>query len=344
MTGLFSKLRSIFNNKSGPTPTSKEAPTANPKETEKPALITPQNFDTNALNEQFYQAMLGQKDDGASISQQQKLIIQHVEKHLKHSETRIKSVPRLPTIIPKLLQSLRNPDSSANDYVNIVNKDPSLSTAVMKLANSARYSPSGNTVETIDAAVVKLGIEGLRSVLSLTVMQPLIQRRSFYYSDFGHNIWKHSVCCAMACEIIAKQRGLEPFKAYLSGLVHDIGKITIFNELSNQFQKHQEGDPPSYATFTELMSSLSKPLSHQIAEDWSLPEEICESLKEQDGFSQADSTNPYALTLFHANLACEIYAVTQSDDSQQDALLQIVQQMDVPENLFETLDAYCADL
>lgn len=344
MSGLFSKLCSIFNSKPSTPPASKETPTAPATETEKPDSITPKNFDANALNEQFHQAMLGQKDDGAGISQQQKQLIQHVEKHLKHSETRIKSVPRLPTIIPKLLQSLRNPDSSANDYVNIVNKDPSLSTAVMKLANSARYSPSGNAVETIDAAVVKLGIEGLRSVLSMTVMQPLIQRKSFYYSNFGHNIWKHSVCCAVACEIIAKQRGLEPFKAYLSGLVHDIGKITIFNELSNQFQKNQDGNPPSYATFTELISSLSKPLSHQIAEDWSLPEEICDSLKGQDDFSQADSTNPYALTLFHANLACEIYAVIQSDDSQQDTLLHVAQQMDIPENLFETLDTYCADL
>ena len=270
-------------------------------------------------------------------------LIQHVEKQLKHSETRIKSVPRLPTIIPKLLQSLRNPDSSANDYVNIVNKDPSLSTAVMKLANSARYSPSGSNVETIDAAVVKLGIEGLRSVLSMTVMQPLIQRKSFYYSNFGHNIWKHSVCCAMSCEIIAKQRGLEPFKAYLSGLVHDIGKITIFNELSNQFQKQHGGNPPSYAAFTQLMLSLSEPLSQQIAADWSLPEEICSSLKQHD-FSQADATNPYALTLFHANLACEAYAVIQSDDSQQETLLDAVQQMDIPENLFELLDAYSADL
>ncbi len=335
MAGLLSRFRSVFGSQEN-----------------KPAhaisdgieVMQPTTYSILTAQYGFYTTIIGNIDDKKPLTLPQKLVVSVVEKDMHLQDKRIKAVPRLPSIIPKLLQSLRNPKTSAKDYVNIINKDPALSTAVLKLANSVYFNPISKRVSSIETAVVKLGIEGLRSVLSAAVMQPVIQRKSSYYEKFGHKLWTHSLCCAVACELIAKQRGLEPFKAYLLGLVHDIGKITLFSELSNQFKQNAGNEQPGYAAFAPLMQSTSEALSHTIAKDWSLPEEICSALEQQVNLTSGDLIGPYAHVLYQANLACEIYAICRQDDSQEAAAEQALEDMSLPADLFKQLDSLSMDL
>lgn len=333
MTGLLSRFRSVFG------AADKHAPDAD-TENEAIKIVQPSTFSPLAARQGFYNTILGKVDD-KPLSVPQKLVIAVVEKNLGDREKRIKAVPHLPSVIPKLLQSLRDPNSSANDYVKIINKDPALSTAVLKLANSVYFNASAKKVNSIETAVVKLGIDGLRNVLSTAVMQPVIHRKSYYYSEFGHKLWTHSVCCAVACEVIAKRRALEPFKAYLLGLVHDIGKITIFSELSSQFRQNHTSDTshPGYAAFAPLMQSTSESLSHTVANDWSLPEEISDALRQQIDISPDDVIGPYAQVLYEANLACELYAIARNDPDQLADAEQALDNMHLPRDLFEQLDA-----
>lgn len=341
MSGFFSRFRSAMGS-------NKPAP-SNDNSSEQEQLIEvvqPSTYSLLTAQYGFYGTILGKIDDRKPLSVPQKLVLSVVEKSLENREKRIKAVPRLPSVIPKLLQSLRDPKSSANDYVKIINKDPALSTAVLKLANSVYFNPTSKKVNSIETAVVKLGIEGLRSVLSTAVMQPVIQRKSYYYSEFGHKLWNHSVCCAVACEIIAKKRGLEPYKAYLLGLVHDMGKITIFSELSSQFQqnRNQDNAQPGYAAFAPLMQSTSEQLSYTVAQDWSLPEEIGEALRQQINLKAGQKVGPYAHVLYQANLACEIYAIVRDNESELASGEQAILDLDLPESLFQQLDSVSADL
>ena len=339
MAGLLSRFRSVFGaNELKPNRTISDGI----------EVTQPSTFSILTAQYGFYTTILGKIDDQKPLTVPQKLVLSVVEKSLKNRENRIKAVPRLPSIIPKLLQSLRDPKASASDYVKIINKDPAMSTAVLKLANSVYFNPVAKRVTSIETAVVKLGIEGLRTVLSAAVMQPVIQRQSYYYTEFGHRLWTHALCCAVACELIAKQRGLEPFKAYLLGLVHDIGKITIFSELSNQFRLNakqgSQQEQPGYAAFAPLMQATSETLSHNVALDWSLPEDICAALEQQINLTLGDQLGPYAHVLYQANLVCEIYAIAQRDTSQQQAANQALIDMALPADLFKQLDSISVEL
>lgn len=342
MSGILSRFRSALG--------SAKSSHRNPETGEQPEQLLevtqPSTYSVLTAQYGFYNTILGDIDDRQPLSVPQKLVISVVEKSLEEKERRMKAVPRLPSVIPKLLQSLRDPKSSATDYVKIINKDPALSTAVLKLANSVYFNPSSKKVNSIETAVVKLGIDGLRSVLSTAVMQPVIQRKSYYYSEFGHKLWSHSVCCAVACEIIAKKRALEPYKAYLLGLVHDIGKITIFSELSTQFQqnKGQDNAQPGYAAFAPLMQSTSEKLSYTVARDWSLPDEICEALLQQVNLKSGVKISPYAHVLYQANLACEIYAIARHDPEQLAGAERAIMDMHLPADLFAQLDNVTVDL
>lgn len=266
------------------------------------------------------------------------LVLQVVEDNLKSQDYRLKAVPRLPSVVPQLLQSLRDPDSCATQYVDIIKQDPVIASAVLKLANSVYFNPSSSSIDSFQRAVVTLGLEGLRSLLSAAVMQPIIQCKSTYFVQFGKKLWDHSLCCAVCCQISSTQHGVDPFKAYLMGLVHDIGKITIFTQLAQQFKLNAEQQPPAHA-FVKLMDKTDLELSYCIAKDWGFPEDILQGLKDQKHKQQSNKMSKEGKLLFLSNQVCEIYFLYKTGRYNEQEANSLLEQLPVPTELFEQLDS-----
>lgn len=352
MTGFLARLKSAFQHNTNIQPASANTG------------IVLQNLRTisiEASTKGFYTSIFGSGDleSANQLSVPQKLIFEVVSRSLASTEFRLKAVPRLPSVIPRLLRSLRDSKASATDFVNIINKDPVMSAAVLRLSNSVYFNPRDKRIASIEVAVVKLGVEGLRSVLSAAVMQPVIQRQSPYFSQFGHKLWEHSLCCAVTCDLIAKQKGLEPYPAYLLGLVHDMGKITVFNELCQQYKANEgtntgSGEPvnqPGYAAFAPLVHTMSPALSHTIARDWQLPEIICAALAEQIDIKPGRKVSPYGHALFLANYACEIYTRmtmrrenVDYDENKKSLAAKALQELSLPSDLFAQLDTLSIEI
>lgn len=293
-------------------------------------------------SQQDYLHFLFEDSAQVKLTVPQKLVLEIVQTQLKKKENRLNAVPRLPTVIPKLIRSLRDPDSAIRDYVQIVKKDPAMTAAVLKLANSAYFNPVNQHLSDIDRAVMMLGVAGLRSVLSAAVMQPIIQRDSPYFSLTGKRLWLHSLHCAVACEVAGPARGLEPFSLYLLGLVHDVGKITLFSELCKQFKLNGAQEQPGYFAFAPLMQSFAPQLSYLIARDWNLPEEVCEALKEQIELKAGQTLSAEGVLLYQTNIACEAYAHLYKKNSSQ--ALAVLQDFHLPSDLYTTLDKVDKDL
>ncbi len=295
-----------------------------------------------AVSREAFYRYLYAKDGDQTLTVPQKLVVDVTLQSMQKKEVREKAVPRLPYVIPRLLQSLRDPDSSAKNYVEIIDKDPVMASSVLKLANSAYFNPIGRRIHEIEQAVVKLGIEGLRSVLSAAVMQPIIQRDSAYFSKSGQRIWQHSLCCAVACELIAAHRRTETFKVYILGLIHDVGKITIFSELCKQFKLNGETVTPGYTAFVPPLKSLSAGLSYLIAKDWGMPKEISDALAEQIKIADGQEVSIFGHILYQANLAAEIYnTVYPRKPKKAQAVLE---ELDLPINLFEAFEELAQEL
>lgn len=304
------------------------------KDSDKLVVIEPKLYGI-AESQEAYLRYLYPKDTEQTLTIPQKLVVDVVKNSLQKKEARNKAVPRLPTVIPKLLRSLRDPDSSAKHYVDIINKDPVMSAAVLKLGNSVYFNPIGKRIDDIERAVVKLGIDGLRSVLSAAVMQPIIQRDSPYFSQSGQRMWHHSLCCAVACELIAEHRKMEKFKVYVMGLVHDIGKTTIFSELCKQFKLNGEDVQPGYNAFVPLMKVLSPAVSYWVAKDWELPKEVCTAMAEQTNIQADNKISAYGQLLYQANLVSEAY-VTLLPQNEHRAQ-KVLDDFDLPSDLYQKL-------
>lgn len=295
-----------------------------------------------ARSREAYFRYLYPKNTSQKLSVPQKLVIDVIKSSLQKKEVRQKTVPRLPSVIPKLLKSLRDPSSSAKHYVSIINKDPVMSAAVLKLANSVYFNPIGKRIHDIEKAVVKLGIDGLRSVLSAAVMQPIIQKDSSYFSQSGQKMWQHCLTCAVACEIIAEHRGIEKFKVYIMGLVHDIGMTTIFSELCKQFEKNNEETKPGYNAFVPIMKILGPAVNYWIAKDWELPKDICTALAEQTNIHAGLKVSPYAHILYQANLAAEVYVTLRRKN--EELAITLLDELSLPKDLYDKLDMLSKDV
>ncbi len=324
----FDLLRKLF---SGNTPS--EAPTKkkNSPQDQQMTISEPYCMASQSINDGFFRALFPNQPISDTETTNIKQAKERVKLLLNEQHKAIR-IPRLPAVIPKLLRSLRDPSSSAADYVSIIKKDPAMSAAVLKLANTVYFSPTHKRITAIETAVVKLGIEGLRSVLSAAVMQPVIQRESAYFHQFGEQLWEHSLQCAVACERITQLRGGEPYMGYLLGLIHDIGTIMAFSELCRELKESSDCENPGFDVFAPFLQKHSARLSERIARQWELPDVLCEALHQQIDIKSGDPVNLYGHILYQANLIGEVMTAAQFHPPK--AVNKLLRAMTLPETLY----------
>lgn len=265
----------------------------------------------------------------------QKQLAQKVRESLQNPAVRERVVPHLPQVIPKLIRSLRDPLSSPKEYKSIIEKDPYLSAAVLQQVNSAYFNPLQRRIHHIDTAIIKIGTNGLRSVICSAVMQPILQQCNTHFSRCNDKLWQHSLHCAVACQIIAKQHEQDPVKAYLLGLTHEIGTITLLGELSRQLENEDIILNNTYA-FTTLVQNMSPALSYWITKDWDLPKDICNALLEQISATTGDGVSPMGYILHKANILCEVYE--NSYHTNPGHAHAIATALNAPDDLFDKLE------
>ena len=83
----------------------------------------------------------------------------------------IDQLPSLPSVVTKLIEVINSPESSAEDAASLIERDPALTSKMLRLANSAFYGMP-RAVSSVNSAVVILGFNAIRSlVLSASLVK-----------------------------------------------------------------------------------------------------------------------------------------------------------------------------
>ena len=136
-----------------------------------------------------------------------------------------KEIPSFPPVMAKLLELAEDRNASMEDLSRIVKTDPGISAKVLGLVNSALYGLRQN-IKDISEAVVYLGFDEVkRLALGVTVFEKII--KSGKQKQFDRIFfWRHCLCVAALSMAVAEQTQVaDPGEAYISGLLHDLGKI-----------------------------------------------------------------------------------------------------------------------
>lgn len=148
----------------------------------------------------------------------------------------LEEMPTIPVVLAPLLRYLEQPLDTleVQQVVDLISQDKSLAAQCLHMANSPLYG-RWQKADNIRSAVVALGLQRMRDI---AVSCSLLRLSPKGGSDLDPMVfWEHSLGCALVCRQFARRIGFaEPGKAYLGGLLHDIGIVAELSVLPHEFQ------------------------------------------------------------------------------------------------------------
>jgi putative nucleotidyltransferase with HDIG domain len=157
------------------------------------------------------------------------------EKTLLDKLSRLKQIPALPHILLQLIKACDADRGSLKEISGIIDKDPALTSRILRLVNSAYYSKN-NRIGNVDGAVIFLGTNAIKNIAICSSVHEVFQNIK---SGTGFNLkhfWWHSLRCAILAKSIAKNQNFhDPEEAFLSGMLHDLGKIILWVNFPEQY-------------------------------------------------------------------------------------------------------------
>ncbi|NLG18683.1 MAG: HDOD domain-containing protein [Fibrobacter sp.] len=192
----------------------------------------------------------------------------------------IDNLPPFPAIVNRLIEVINSPESSADDAAKLLEKDPALTSKIIRLANSAFYGIP-RSISSVSTAVVILGFNAVRSIVlsvSLMKMFPVIKNRAFDRDRF----WKHSIVTALASRIIVRHffnvRIMDPESAFCAGILHDIGKLIFCEYMSREYlevcEYARENKIALLDAEKRVLGFSHAELGKILAEKWALPSDL----------------------------------------------------------------------
>jgi HD-like signal output (HDOD) protein len=138
----------------------------------------------------------------------------------------LRHLPSAPRVLPRLKHLLSDGNSSMHEVVAMIRLDPGIAARVLQMGNSAYYS-QGLRCYTVDEAVHRVGYEQIYELVANAVASQVLVRPLAAYALEADELWRTSVACALAAELLAERLGADRDVAYTIGLLHGVGLVAI---------------------------------------------------------------------------------------------------------------------
>jgi len=223
---------------------------------------------------------------------------------------RLRSLPSSPAVLQPLLELLRLPPDRIDlkKVVELVSYDKTIAAQCLRIANSPLYGRAKET-ESIRAAIVSVGIQRVEDIL-LTCCLQKFSSGARWASDPGA-FWRHSLGCAVVTRELAERIGFDdPDKAYLAGLLHDLG--VLVNSLAY---------PDEYARVLRAAKEKGSPLVEEeqadlgfthcesgyiLANMWKLPPAATEVIALHHSPEKFTADKPLVALVHLADILCRL--------------------------------------
>ena len=231
-----------------------------------------------------------------------------LEQQLK---TRIESgaieLPVLPAVGVQVLALTEDKDSDAYGLAGLIENDLSLTSYIMKVANSAAFSSYGKT-QTLQQAIAKLGMKNIaQMVLTMTVGQSAFKSNAST-REITTYLWQHSLLCALWGREIARLCHLNSEVVFLNALLHQIGKPVVLHAI-NELLSDQEL-LPMRDDLLRLIEKHQKTTGLKLARSWHLPESIMATISYIDEYDLAKDMQLEVAAVNAARLLADIVLAT----------------------------------
>ena len=159
-------------------------------------------------------------------------ILEDIAKDLSGDEI---SFPTFLDITFQVRTALKDPNLSADQLAKLVGAEPLMSTKIIRTANSVALNPSGREIADVKSAILRVGMETVRTVSFAVAMEQLLRSKQMVpFEDVSQRLWVHTSHVAALCRVLAKKLAkINGDEAMFAGLVHDLGVFYLMSRAAN---------------------------------------------------------------------------------------------------------------
>ncbi|ATX81388.1 HDOD domain-containing protein [Mariprofundus ferrinatatus] len=197
-----------------------------------------------------------------------------------------KELPSLPDRFVKIQKIIKDSDSDAHDLAEVIRSDQATSTMILKVANSAAFNPANTPVGELSKAITRLGSRETAHIAStMSLMYGLCLSTDM---AIIRAFWAHAFGVAILTEHLAKQidpdqNNISHELAFMTGLLHDIGRVALGLNVDFSYFEQETGHLHGDALIE--MEEACYGVNHdeagmRLLRMWNCPEDMCLAIGE----------------------------------------------------------------
>lgn len=156
----------------------------------------------------------------------------------------------LPAVAVEALEIAKDPECSIAEFAAVVERDVKLATDMLKIANSALYSPT-TPIVNLHRAVLRLGFRECQYLIMTASIASLMNRIPLEQEWIRSVLWRHSFNTALLSIHLNRtfHFGFQG-EEFTAGLMHDFGRTLLAVVAPEQFQ---DVDPMEFIESADLL-------------------------------------------------------------------------------------------
>ncbi len=248
--------------------------------------------------------------------------------------TNFKELATLPSVATKLIQMLEEEEVDLQKITGIIEKDPSLTAKLLRVANSPIYG-TRREINNLQQAVMMIGFSKLTNiVLGVSIFSKFWLGRKKGATEIMNKFWYHSSTTGTIAKDIAKKVNASYHETeFIGGLLHQIGKLAMIQydmgKYLNVIEQIEENELPDFEAERRVFGTDHLEVGEKIAYLWRLPEELRTVISHYPFPSQLSNHRELVASVSFAGLLSEIngadfYKGKFSDDLGHDDSWQIL--------------------
>jgi len=222
----------------------------------------------------------------------------------------IETMPAIPAVFLPLLKLLSSSVEGARveEVVRLVSYDNTIAAQCLRVAGSPLFGMA-QPPKSIKGAVIALGLRRVETILLTCCLGQAFPARKWVLDPVV--FWRHSLGCAMVCRKFSeKLAAVDTEKAYMAGLLHDIGFMVNCLVFSPEFAPAMEracrDEIPLDEAERSTMGFTHCETGHALANRWKLADDVIEAIAYHHAIEQSAKAKPLVALVHLSDLLCRM--------------------------------------